>query len=336
MPLPTSGRRLRVVAILLGALACGSSDDPRGEGGADVLASAAADDEASRCAEQLAPLREELAWADESTTFPRFPLMQLASVSQWRRTDVPEHVVGLSMGELRMPDATLKSLSRGAAETDLDPASAAARDLSLQGQVNRALQQALAKPDGTALALGVDQEEPWVFVRPVLRTLAERDGVVRLVVGMPAPPWWDTRLFDELAQGTSGLGEIAMRLNVRADEVFADCPTAAAFHAYQMESGRMVGYVDAIEACDCRVDPVRTRALLHAIATPLITTMGVIEIPVITQGEGVPFEAERDTPWSAVLPRLLAARTPVLLPEPVIPETPYVPPPPPPPTRRRR
>ncbi|MCY1062765.1 hypothetical protein [Nannocystis sp. SCPEA4] len=289
-----------------------------------LLACESARKEATTCVEQLAPLREELAWADEATVSSVPARDRLASVPQWQRTTVPEHVVGVWQGEVGVDGTTVTWLSRD--DDDDPPWLVLENERDRQREVNASLTKPLASLGSTTVALAVDRDAPWVFVRPVVRTLAERDGAVRLLVAMPAPPWWDARLSDEVAQGTNGLGEVAGKLSARAAEVFADCPAAAQL---DLSSSGMIGYVDAIQACDCRVDLARTRELLHAIALPMIAPLGVVEVAVITRGEGAPFEAEPDTPWSAVLPRLLAERTPVLLRERPIPEVPPPPPPPP-------
>ena len=299
-------RRSALVVGTIGVFACGASSK-----------------DTPTCAEQLAPLREELAWADDSLVFPVPPSVRLAAVPQWQRTALPEHVVGVWFDDLVVDGKTVTSLPH-ADDDDADPERASEHARALQSRVDAALEKPLTGAGSTTVALAVDAGQPWTHVRPVLRTLAERGGGVHLLVGMPAPPWWDTRLFDEVAQGADGMGTIAARLEARAAQVFADCRTAAEIG----RSSNMVGYADAIQACDCRVDLAQTREVLHAIATPMIAPVGVVELAVIKHGEGVPFEAEPDSPWSAVLPDLLSLRAPVLLQEPPVPEV--VPPPPPP------
>ena len=80
----------------------------------------------------------------------------------------------------------------------------------------------------------------------MLRILAKRGGVVRLLVGMPFPPWWSSRLFDDAIRDSSGLGHVAHVLSLRSAEVFAACPAALTLPKEE-SAGFMVRYVDGIE-----------------------------------------------------------------------------------------
>lgn len=283
------------------------------------------------CTEQLASLREEMQWADSSPKYDG----QLASVGQWRRSAAPAHVVALRVDEIVVDDARVAFL--GSIEQDVAELAKqfpdddvkqirldAERDL--ERRLDAGLKKALAPLAEQSIALAIEPSVPWELVAPTLRVLSRHGGVVHLLVGMPFPPWWSSRLFDEASRGADGLGEVSRRLSLRAAEVFATCPTALTFP--DESSSTMARHVDGIEACDCRVDLAASRELLHAIATPLLAPVGVLELPVVSSGDGPSFTAEPGATWATVLPRLLAAPPPVVLPD--LPAPSEIPLPPPP------
>lgn len=317
----TALRRFALVIATIAGAACGKAKDE-------------ASVQAVRCGAELEALREEMEWADATIAQPR-PL-DLAGVPEWRHTTVPDRVLELRSGTIEidekvvaaLPDLAGRVESIIAAYPGSDPnevAHDAERNLDLE--LARALKAALASSGQAPVALAIVPGEPWQTVRPTLKALSKQVGTVRLLVGMPPPAWWDKSLFDEVVEGTNGLGMVAHRLSLRAAEVFADCPGAAALAAEL--PGEMVAWVDGLEACSCSADMATSRALLHAIATPLIAPVGAVELTVVTDGDGIPFEADTNAPWSDVLPRLLAAPAPVLLPDPPAPKD--APPPAPPP-----
>lgn len=263
----------------------------------------------SECGPELAALREEMQWVDASIV-QRTPI-DLAPVPEWTRSTVPDRFVELRLGEIWIDGKYVTTLD---GPFDI---------------VQSYLKARLADFDQTPVVIAISSYEPWQVVRPALIALAKQDSTVRVLVSMPPPPWWDTRLLVQLAEGTDSLGEVASRLSREATKVFAECPDAAKL--LEEFPGTMVAWVDGLEACRCHADLQASRALLHAIATPMLPSAGTVELLVATSGKGPPFEADPKAPWSEVLPRLLAAPTPILLPEP---EPEIAPPPPPPPPPR--
>lgn len=284
----TALRRISI-AIGLTAVACGSRDEATAIGSAE-------------CAEQLAPLREEMQWVDGRRSYNG----RLAAVSEWRRDEIPAHLVAFEFGDVTLDRKPLTALT------------------SVDGKVERELKRALAPLGDQPVALAIEPETQWQLVAPTLRVLSERDSVVRLLVEMPLPPWLDTRLAVEARKDGGSIGDVASVLAQRSDEVFATCPTAQATLA--KGSPDMLEYVDAIAACDCRVDAAASRELLHAIATPMTGGVGIVALGFVRNGGGTPFTAKPDARWSEVLPELLAAAPPIVLPD--VPP-PDMPPPPP-------
>lgn len=135
----------------------------------------------------------------------------------------------------------------------------------------------------------------------------------------------------DLPTAGDSIGDVASVLAQRSVEVFAECP--AAHTALANAAPKMVQYVDAVEACDCRVDAAAARELIHAIARP--GRVGVVELAIVRSGDGMAFTAEPRASWEQVLPRLLATTSPIVLPDLPPPREIPVPPPPPPPARRR-
>lgn len=292
---------------------------------------------ATSCAERLAPLREEVRWADESQSFD----WRLVEVPDWQRITVPTHVLRWQFREISLDDAHVLSFE------DTDEAVAAWRrespfadeneirldlERTLERDAEAALKAKLAGFPASSVALAIESTARWEHVAPVLRAMSQRDSTVRLVVDFAAPPWWQMRLFDEATRNAEDFSDMNHVLALRAAEVFATCPTAVWF----ANGGprKLEDYVDGIEACDCSVDLAAARELVHAIGRPMLGSAGVVEISFVRSGVGAPFVAERSATWAEVLPRLRAGSGPVVLPD--VPPPPEPPPPLPPPERRKR
>jgi hypothetical protein len=325
---------LRTAALYLCALAtagCGRAVEAAPEqGGAEPTTS---------CAERLAPLRQEMQWADEA---PQGFDWNLASVPDWQYTAMPAHVIRWQFGALTLDDADILYFERvdeevatqlrefpGSDEKEIR------RELErdLERDLKAGLKAKLPEVPASSVAIAIEANARWEHVAPALRVLSRGDGTVRLVVDRALPPWWDRRVFDEASRDAKGIGELSHEFSLRAVEVFATCPTAVSF----ADAGprMMEAYVDGIEACDCRVDLAAARELLHGIALPMIGSAGVVEITVVPRGAGAPFVAEPSATWAEVLPRLRAGSGPVVLPD--VPEPPRpIPPPPPPPEPKPR
>jgi len=298
-------RALALALVTSCAVACG-----QGGGGKQSEEARSEKREASpACAEQLAPLRAEFEWLDAWSGF-REPQHKLVQLSHSQRNAVPEHLVSLNVESVQFAGQSPYWISKHAD----------ARSLEMQLRIE--LKGPLAQLGQGSVALAIHPDEHWRVVRPTLKALAEGRGAVALLVDTAIPPTWQTPALEQALAGDS-LSDVADRLSQKSAEVFADCPAAA---SAVRAGGKLVSYVDAIEACDCRVDLAASKDLLHAIAVPRLRP-STVEITVVTSGDGTAFEAEPDAKWSEVLPKLLAAPAPILLPD--IPAE--VPPPPPPP-----
>jgi hypothetical protein len=318
------GSAMRRISIAMGlAIAASSGAGCDDKGGASAVGTAA-------CAEQLAPLREQMQWVDGRRSYSG----RLAAVPDWQRAAIPEHILAFAFGEVLLDSKPLTGLPFALHdELSDDIASDEERrvdhERDLERNLQHALKRALAPLGDAPIAVAFEPSMQWHVVAPMLRTLSAQGGAARLLVEMPLPPWFDTRLRQKAGES---IGDVASRLAQRSVEVFAECPAAQA--ALANGAPKMVQYVDAVEACGCRVDVAAARELIHAIAMP--GGVGVVELTIVRSGDGAAFTAEPRASWEQVLPRLLATTSPIVLPElPPPREIPLPAPPPPLPGRRR-